>query len=332
MRSPKPKLEHVYIARQRIQPLVRKTPLEESPWLTTFLGTNTYLKLENQQITGSFKIRGATNKLLSLSDDEKTRGVITVSSGNHGRAVSYMAGKLGINAVICLSEAVPGNKVQAIQKLGAETVVAGKTYDDATEHAAHLQAERGLTMVHPFDDPFVIAGQGTIGVELMEDLPHIDTAIVPLSGGGLLGGIALALKSLKPAIHIVGISMERGPAMVESLKAGHVVDVVEEPTLADALAGGIGLDNRYTFRLIQEYVDETVLVSEDEIAAAMTFALGKHHLIVEGGGAVGIAALLYSKVSYLGENVAVVVSGGNVDLPALLEVAQRSYPYQEENS
>ena len=332
MRSPKPKLEHVYIARQRIQPLVRKTPLEESPWLTTFLGTNTYLKLENQQITGSFKIRGATNKLLSLSDDEKTRGVITVSSGNHGRAVSYVAGKLGINAVICLSEAVPGNKVQAIQELGAETVVAGKNYDDATEHAAHLQAKRGLTMVHPFDDPFVIAGQGTIGVELMEDLPHIDTAIVPLSGGGLLGGIALALKSLKPAIHIVGISMERGPAMVESLKAGQVVDIVEEPTLADALAGGIGLDNRYTFRLIQEYVDETVLVSEDEIAAAMTFALGKHHLIVEGGGAVGIAALLYSKVSHLGENVAVVVSGGNVDLPALLEVAQRSYPYQEDNS
>ena len=331
MRYPKPQLEHVYAARQRIQTLVRRTILEESPWLTTSLGTNIFLKLENRQVTGSFKIRGATNKLLSLSDDEKSRGVITVSSGNHGRAVSYVAGKLGINAVICLSEAVPGNKVQAIQDLGAETVVAGKTYDDATEHAVHLQAQRGLTMVHPFDDPFVIAGQGTIGVELVEDLPHIDTAIVPLSGGGLLGGIALALKSLKPTIHIVGVSMERGPAMVESLKAGRVVDIIEEPTLADALAGGIGLDNRYTFRLIQEYVDETVLVSEEEISAAMTFALDKHHLVVEGGGAVGIAALLYTKVAQLGENVAVVISGANVDLPALLEVAKRSYFYQEEN-
>jgi threonine dehydratase len=184
-------------------------------------------------------------------------------------------------------------------------------------------------MVHPFDDPFVIAGQGTIGVELIEDLPQIDTVIVPLSGGGLLGGIALALKSFKPDLHVVGVSMERGPAMVASLRVGRAVDVPEEPTLADALAGGIGLDNRYTFRLIQDYVDKTVLVSEEEIAAAMTFALEKHHLVVEGGGAVGIAALLYTKVARLGKNVVVIVSGGNVDLPVLLQVAQGSYPYQE---
>jgi threonine dehydratase len=332
MQYPQPKIEHIYAARQRIQPLVRKTPIEESPWLTDWLHKKTFLKLENRQITGSFKIRGATNKLLNLSDDEKSRGVITVSSGNHGRAVSYVASQLGINAVICLSETVPPNKVQAIQQLGAETVVAGKTYDESAEHAALLQEQRGLIMVHPFDDPFVIAGQGTIGVELIEDSPHISTVIVPLSGGGLLGGIALALKSLKPDIHIVGVSMESGPAMVESLKAGQVVDVIEEPTLADALAGGIGLDNCYTFRLIQELVDETVLVSEEEIAAAMTFALERHHLVVEGGGAVGIAALLYTKIGQLGENVAVVLSGANVNLPVLLQVAQGSYPYQEETS
>jgi threonine dehydratase len=329
MPQQQPKLEDIYAARQRIQPLVRKTTLEESPWLTSFLGTSTFLKLENQQITGSFKLRGATNKLLSLSEDEKDRGVITVSSGNHGRAVSYVADRLGILAVICLSEAVPPNKVQAIQKLGAEIVVAGESYDNSAEHAALLQKQRGLTMIPPFDDPFVIAGQGTIGVELIEDLPRIDTVIVPLSGGGLLGGIALALKSLKPAIHVVGVSMERGPAMVASLRAGCAVDVPEEPTLADALAGGIGLDNRYTFRLIQDYVDETVLVSEEEIAAAMTFVLEKHHLVVEGGGAVGIAALLYTKVNRMGKNVVVIVSGGNVDLPVLLKVAQRSHPYQE---
>lgn len=329
MPQQQPKLEDIYAARQRIQPLVRKTSLEESPWLTSFLGTGIFLKLENQQVTGSFKLRGATNKLLSLSEDEKDRGVITVSSGNHGRAVSYVASQLGIRAVICLSEAVPPNKVQAIQALGAETVVAGETYDDSAEHAALLQEQRGLTMVPPFDDPFVIAGQGTIGVELMEDLPQVDTVIVPLSGGGLLGGISLALKSLKPDLHVVGVSMKRGPAMVASLQAGRPVDVPEEPTLADALAGGIGLDNRYTFRLIQDYVDETVLVSEEEIAAAMTFALEKHHLVVEGGGAVGIAALLYTKVARLGKNVVVIISGGNVDLPVLLKVAQGTYPYQE---
>ncbi|MEE8389202.1 MAG: pyridoxal-phosphate dependent enzyme [Anaerolineae bacterium] len=314
-------MRDVYLARQKIAPVVKRTPLIHSDWLTERVGSAVYLKLESLQETGSFKIRGATNKLLNLAPDARECGVITVSSGNHGRAVSYVARQLGIRATVLLSEAVPEVKREAIQRLGAEVVVHGKTYDEAAEYASRLQEERGLVMIHPFDDPFIIAGQGTIGLELLEDFPEIDTVIVPLSGGGLLGGIALALKTAHAGIRTVGVSMERGPAMVESLRVGKVVDIVEEPTIADALAGGIA-PNIHTFDIIQKYVDDTVLVSEEEIAAAMAFALEKHHLVVEGGGAVGIAALLYGKVERLGQHVAVVVSGGNVDLSLLLKIAQ----------
>ena len=311
----------IYSARARIASIARRTPLVSSPVLAEVAGANVFLKLESLQETGSFKLRGAANKLLSLDPAVSQRGIITVSSGNHGRALAYVAHRLGLRAVVCLSTAVPANKRDAIQSLGAEVVVSGSTYDEATEEAYRLQEKEGLEMVHPFDDPLVIAGQGTIGLELLEAYPGMDTVIVPLSGGGLLGGIALALKSADPRIHVVGVSMERGPAMVESLHAGRVVDIVEEPTLADALTGGIK-PNQHTFELIRDNVDETVLVSEEEIAAAMAFALGRHRLVVEGGGAVGIAALLSGKVRRLGENVAVVISGGNVDLPLLLQIAQ----------
>ena len=321
-------MRDIYLARQRIASIAKRTPLIHSPWLTERVGDSVYLKLESLQETGSFKIRGASNKLLNLAQDARERGVITVSSGNHGRALSYVARQLGVRAVVCLSEAVPQGKREAIQRLGAETIVHGRTYDEAMEHASRLQEERGLVMIHPFDDPFVIAGQGTIGLELLEDLPEIDTVVVPLSGGGLLGGIGLALKSAHAEIRVIGVSMERGPAMVESLRAGKVVDIVEEPTIADALAGGIS-PNTYTFNMIQKYVDDTILVSEEEIAGAMAFALEKHHLVVEGGGAVGIAALLYGKVECPGQHTAVVISGGNVDLPLLLKVARDHCGSQE---
>jgi threonine dehydratase len=315
-------LRDVYLARKRASSLIRKTPLLEAPGLSESSGTQVSLKLENLQVTGSFKIRGATNKLRNLAEDARERGVITVSSGNHGRAVSYVARELGVPAVIVLSEAVPENKRKAIRDLGAEIVVGGKTYDEADERAIQLQKERGLTMVSPFDDLQVIAGQGTIGLELLEDLPDIDTVIVPLAGGGLIAGIAFALKTADPSIRVVGVTMDRGPAMVESLRAGKVVEVVEEPTLADALAGGLGADNIHTFSMVQKYVDDTALVSEEEIAGAMAFALEQHHLVVEGGGAVGIAAVMYDRIERLGKRVAVVVSGGNVDFPVLLDIAQ----------
>jgi len=325
-----PGLKDIYQAGHLIGETIYQTPLIESAWLSKFSGRKVYLKLESLQVTGSFKIRGATNKILSLSDDEQARGVITISSGNHGRAVSYVARKFGIPVVVCVSETVPDNKVSAIRDLGAEVVISGATYDEAAEGALRIQNERGLTMVHPFDDPFVIAGQGTIGLELMTEQPEIDTVIVPLSGGGLLSGIALALKSINLDIQTIGVSMDKGAAMVESLKSGKVVEIVEEPSLADALMGGLGPDNRNTFKIIQKHVDQTVLVTEEEIAAGMTFALEKEHLVVEGGGAVGISALLAGKVKNLGEKVAVVISGSNVSLPTLMEVARENYPYQME--
>lgn len=321
-------LQDMYSARKNISQITQKTPLIHSLWLSEIVGGSVRLKMECVQQTGSFKIRGAGNKILNLSKSELKRGVITVSSGNHGRAVSFVTRKLSSPAVVCVARTVPEVKLEAITKLGAELIVYGNTYDEALIHAYQLQEERGLTFVHPFDDPEIIAGQGTIGLELIEDYSEIDTVIVPLSGGGLLSGIGFVLKSLKPDINVVGVTMERGPAMVESLKSGRVVDIVEEPTLADALMGGIGHDNRYTFKIIQDYVDETVLVSEEEIAAAMVFALEKHHIVVEGGGAVGIAALLFDKVKKMGKNIAVILSGGNVDMQVLIKLAQGKYNYQ----
>ncbi len=313
-------LRDIYLARQRIRPVVRRTPLIPSPSLSERVGASVYLKLENLQETGSFKLRGATNKILSLTAEEQGRGVITVSTGNHGRAVSYVARRLGVHAVICLSQLVPENKIQALNQLGAEVVVHGHSYDEAMARAIQLQDERGLTWIDPFDNPFVIAGQGTIGLELLEDLPQLDAAIVPLSGGGLISGVALALKSIDQRIPVIGVSMDRAPVMYHSLQAGAIIEMEELPTLADALAGGINLDNQHTFRMVQRYVDETLLVSEEEIAAAMAFVLDQHHLVVEGGGAVGIAALLHGKAGSLGRNVVVVVSGGNVDSAVLASI------------
>lgn len=315
-------LRDVYHARQRIGDIAVRTPLIDSPELTERLGASVYLKLENVQRTGAFKIRGATNKLKSLPQDARERGVITVSSGNHGRAVAYVARALGVKAMVCMSTRVPPNKVQGIRRLGAEVVLRGDSYDEAERYALRLQQERGLTMIPPFDDPYIIAGQGTIGLELLEDLPEVDTVAVPLSGGGLLSGIALTLKSADPSIHTIGVSMARAPVMYHSLRAGQPIEMAEEQTLADALAGGIGLENRYTFRMIQAYVDETLVVTEDEIAGAMAFGLAQHHIVVEGGGAVALAALLYGKVKDLGRHVVVVISGGNVEIPLLLEIAQ----------
>ena len=316
-------LRDVYLARQRIGGLARRTPLIESDELKRRTGVDVYFKAESLQVTGSFKLRGATNKMASLSSEEKARGIIAVSSGNHGRAVSYIANRLGISAVVCVSKRVPKNKTDAIRRYGAELVMEGETYEEAEEAALRLQRERSLIRVDPFDDPYVIAGQGTLGLELMEDLPQLRTVLVPMSGGGLISGTGIALKSADPSIRLIGVAMEKGAVMVESLRVGHLVELPEEPTLADGLAGAVPLDNRYTFRLCQQYVDEAVLVSEEEIAQAMAFALAEHHLVVEGSGAVGIAALMHEKVAHLEGPVVIVLSGANVDLPLLLDIAHQ---------
>lgn len=307
----------VYLAAKRIRGIARRTPLVYSAALSERSGGHVYLKLENQQETGAFKVRGAANRLLSLSPAQRERGVVTVSTGNHGRAVAYVARRLGVRAVVCVPESVLVHKVAAIAELGAEVRVTGKDQDTAEAAALALAETEGLTLVSPFDDPAVIAGQGTIGLEILEELPEVEVVIAPLSGGGLLGGIALAVKAADPAIRTVGVSMARGAVMVASLAAGQPVQLPEEPTLADSLMGGIGLTNRYTFELIGRTVDATVLLDEDEIGQAMVYALRMEHQVVEGGAAVGLGAVLHGKVDLTGKTAAVVVSGGNVDMAAL---------------
>lgn len=273
------------------------------------------LKLESEQATGSFKVRGAANALLQLSERERAAGVVAVSSGNHGRAVAHVAATLGIEATICLSSRVPPVKVDAIERLGARVVVAGPDQESAEAAARQLVAAEGLVFIHPFDDPRVIAGQGTVGVEILEEAPGVRTVVVPLSGGGLAAGIAVAIDAIAPTVGVIGVSQDRGPAMVESIRAGRLVDVVEEDTLADALAGGLGESNHHSFLLCSRLLAATAVVTEEEIARAMVRA-HRHGLVVEGGGAVGLAAVAAGRLR-LEPPVVVVVSGGNVD-PAVL--------------
>lgn len=311
-----PTLDDILDAQQRIDAVIRHTPLVAS------LAVPVMLKLENRQETGSFKLRGAANCLLTLTDDQRSRGVVAVSSGNHGRAVAKVSADLGVEATICVSSRVPDVKVKAIESLGATVVVAGATQDDADAEARRLIDEEGLTFVHPFDDPMVIAGQGTVGLEILADSQGIDTVVVPMSGGGLISGIAAAVKGTDPSIRVIGVSQDRGPAMYLSIRAGHLVDVVEEDTLADALAGGLGPENRHSFEMCRDLVDESLLVTEDQIASAMAILYREDRLVVEGGGAVGVAAVLSGKIEPT-PGMVVVVSGGNVGEEALREVLQR---------
>ena len=307
------RLIDIYKARQRLQGHILRTALVPSPSLSRHTGGSVHLKLDCRQITGSFKLRGATNAILQLDDEARRRGVIGVSTGNYGRALAHAAHQLGVRAVICMSRLVPSNKVEAIRALGADVRIIGSSQDEAELEVARLVAEEGLVRLPPFDHADVIAGQGTAGLEVLEELPAVDTVLVPLSGGGLLAGVALAMKSASPAIRVIGVSMEHGCAMHASLRAGKPVQVEEVATLADSLGGGIGLDNRYTFRMVQALVDDTMLVSEEEIAGAIRHAYDQEQLILEGSGAVGIAALLSGRIEAAGTTV-VMASGANIDM------------------
>jgi threonine dehydratase len=321
----RPTLRDVYRARRAIAPFVRRTPVVSSPVLSARAGRPVYLKLENLQETGSFKLRGAASKLCSLGVEERARGVVAVSTGNHGRAVAHIGRALGVRVAVCLSDLVPDNKRAAIAAEGAELHVGGSSQDQAMTRAEELTHDQGLTWAPPFDDPAVISGQGTIGLELLEDVPDLGAVLVPLSGGGLLAGVALALKSADPAIQTVGVSAERVSVMFESLRAGRPLELPEQTSLADSLGGGLGRENRYTFRLVRELVDDHAIVSEAEIAASMALVFRHHGLVLEGAGAVGIAALVAGKIALRPGPVAVVLSGGNVDpddfLHAILSAA-----------
>ncbi|TLS36148.1 hydroxyectoine utilization dehydratase EutB [Pseudalkalibacillus caeni] len=305
-------LREVWKARKRISAYIEKTPLLHSPLLSQ-KGAAIHLKMENLQPIGAFKIRGAANKILSLSQEEKERGVTTFSTGNHGMAVAYIAKQLGIRAIVCISNRVPKVKVDKIREMGAEVKIIGENQDDAESHCYFLENTEGITVIKPFDDPYVIAGQGTIGLELLEQFPDIDSVVVPLSGGGLLSGIGAVLKQTDPSIKVIGVSMERSAVMHESIKAERPVVIKEESTLADSLLGGIGLENEYTFQMVKRYMDEIVLLTEEEIADGMGFMFQNHRIGVEGAAATAVAAVLHDKIKSPVKQTAAIISGSNVD-------------------
>jgi threonine dehydratase len=319
-----PTVADVERARDRIAGLVDPSPVIRSPRLSDQLGVPVWLKLECLQPPGSFKVRGAASRMLALTPQERSRGVIACSGGNHGAAVAYVARHLGIPATVCVPASVDPVKLRAIRASGAEAVVGGATYDDAERVSRRIEAERGLAYVHPFDDPDVIAGQGTIGLELLEQVPGLAAVVAGVSGGGLAGGIGAAVAGRQPAVTVTGASAQNAAAMVASLAAGHPVDIPDRPTLAEVLGGGIGLDNRWSMAAVRAFVSDHVLVTEDEIATAMIFCLSVHRVLAEGGGAVGLAAALAGKLPRPGGPLAIVISGGNVDPAAVASLAGRA--------
>lgn len=322
-----PTPEDIARAARAIAATVRHAPLVACEGLSERLGLSLHLKPEALQRTGSFKLRGASNRIRALAPQERQRGVVTVSTGNHGRAVAYAARAAGVRAVVCLSELVPAHKVEAIRRLGAEVWRIGRSQDEAEAAAQQLAERQGMVMIHPFDDPAVIAGQGTVGLEILDDLPEFDGLLVPVSGGGLAAGIALAVRSRLPRLRIVGVSMARGAAMAASLRAGRPVEVMEEPSLADSLGGGIGRNNRWTFALCRELLDDFVLLSEEEIAEGMRALFREAGIVAEGGGAVGVAALRAGKVRVDPKSrLVAVVTGRNVAPDSFAAVLEGRLP------
>lgn len=300
-------LDDIRAAASRIAGHIAPTPMIEDRVLSDRLGHSVLLKCEHRQITGAFKLRGATNAVLSLDRGQIARGVVTASTGNHGRALAHAAQTLGVQATVCLSRLVPENKVTAIRDLGADVRIVGDSQDDAMVEVARCVRDEGMTQIPPFDHPDVVAGQGTIGLEIGTP----ETVLVPLSGGGLAAGIAVAIKALSPATRVIGLTMENGGAMVASIRAGRPVEVSEVASLADSLGGGIGLGNRVTFPVCRDLLDDVILLTEAEIAEGIRH-LGHAGHVVEGAAAVGTAALLAGKFAPIGPTVTI-LSGANID-------------------
>ena len=310
-------LADIHAAAQVVRGAADATPLVPSPFMTARSGYDFLLKLENMQPIGAFKLRGAMNAVAAIGPD--VAGVTCVSTGNHGRGVAYAARARGIRAVICMSELVPAAKVEGIRALGAEICITGRSQDEAQAEVDRLVAEEGLVELSPFDDRHVIAGQGTIGLELLTVRPDLHTILVPLSGGGLAAGVACAAKAIKPDIRVVGVSMDRGAAMYESLRAGRPVEVAEMPSLADSLGGGIGLENRYGFVMCRALLDDVLLVSEAEIRHAMQALYYEDRIVAEGGSVVGLAAVLTGKITLAGPTAAL-ITGRNPDMAMFTRV------------
>ncbi|RWG80879.1 MAG: hydroxyectoine utilization dehydratase EutB [Mesorhizobium sp.] len=305
-------MSEVLKAKRRIRDHIIETPTIYSTDLSSLHGAEVFLKMEHHQITGSFKLRGATNTILQLTKQELSRGVVTASTGNHGRAVAYAAKAAGSSATICMSRLVPENKVSEIIQLGADVRITGSSYDEAESELGRLVNEEGRVIVHASDDPAIIAGQGTIGLEIVEAVPNVGTVLVPLGSGGLSAGIASAVKAMRRHARVIGLTMERGAAMKASLEAGHPVQVKEYESLADALCGGIGLNNKLTFTLCRDLLDDVILLSESEISAGIRYAYDHENEVLEGAGAIGVASLVAGKIPRIQGPTVVVLSGRNI--------------------
>ena len=312
-------LDKIYHASYILKNSIRPTDLIRASNIRP--DSKLYLKTENLQITGSFKIRGAYYKISQLTEEEKSMGVLACSAGNHAQGVALAASKSGIRSLICIPDSAPISKVEATKSFGAEVCLVEGTYDDAYSKALEIQKETGATFIHPFDDDLVIAGQGTIGLEILEELPDVDAVIIPIGGGGLIGGVSFAIKSLNPNIKIYGVQAAGAPSMINSRAEHEIRTLRSVNTIADGIA--VKIPGHTTFNLCEKYVDEIVTVTDDEISTAILALIEKQKLVAEGAGAVSVAAALFDKVPIKGKKVACLISGGNIDVTILSRVIDR---------
>lgn len=312
-------LDKIYKASHVLKKVIRKTDLIYAPKVNP--ECEVYLKTENLQVTGSFKVRGASFMMSQLSDEEKAKGVIACSAGNHAQGVALAASAQGIKALICLPDGAPISKVEATKSYGAEVCMVEGVYDDAYNKALELQRELGCTFVHPFDDEDVIAGQGTIGLEILDQLPDVDAVVVPVGGGGLISGVAYAIKNLNPNVKIYGVQASGAPSMVNSVHDNKIERLEKVSTIADGIA--VKEPGQHTFEYCREYVDDMVTVTDDEISAAILALIERQKLIAEGAGAASVAAVMFKKIPVKGKKVVCLVSGGNIDVTILSRVIKR---------
>ncbi len=322
-------LDKIYQAAFTLKNVARKTDLLHAPNLSD--QTEIYLKSENLQVTGSFKLRGAYNKIASLTEEQRAAGIIACSAGNHAQGVALSATRMGIRSIVCMPDGAPISKVEATKRLGAEVRLVSGAYDDAYEYACKLQKETGATFIHPFNDELVIAGQGTIGLEILDQLPDVDAVIVPVGGGGLIAGVACAIKSLNPGVKVYGVQAENAPSMARSRQMDEIITLDSVATFADGIA--VKTPGELTYAMAKQYVDDVVTVSEDEIAAAILALIEQQKLIAEGAGAVSVAAAMFCrKLPIQGKKVVCIVSGGNIDVNILSRVITRGLVMGGRNS
>ena len=312
-------IDKIFQASVVLKDIIRPTPLAKAYGIAP--ECSLYLKPENLQNTGSFKLRGSGYKIAMLSEEEKRSGVIACSAGNHAQGVALAASKCGIESLICLPDTAPISKVEATKGFGAQVCLVPGVYDDAYSKALELKEEKGYTFVHPFDDEYVIAGQGTIGLEIMNEMSDVDAVIVPIGGGGLISGVACAIKSISPHVKVYGVQAVGAPSMYNAIRSGHPDALPSVSTIADGIA--VKKPGDLTFKMVNEYVDDIALVTEDEIAAAILALIEKHKMIAEGAGAVSVAAAMFQKFPIEGKKVVSLISGGNIDVTSLSRVIDR---------